>query len=224
MTNYVAFPTSTALAVSSLTLIDNFEKGLRDSQSKLFVDVAQHFTDEIITAFVLNIVSSADPKDHSSKIMTNFASVIKSTVNGLIKQVLGKMSNDELRPLARYIKAHRLTFMREGKERIYIAFAISEDFYQQFSAVLERGIQGETINKELTSLMENFAVQAHEAFYDESLKSIKLGFIGRKLVDVGSIAIRKGSQTAVRHLMPTLQGDNSKRFCAYFHQMLIKAE
>lgn len=93
MSSYVAFPASADLAVSSLKLIENFEQGLKESQGKLFVDVAQRFTDEIITAMVLNIVSSANPNDTSSKVMNQFAGVIKTTVNGLIKQVLGKMSS-----------------------------------------------------------------------------------------------------------------------------------
>lgn len=120
------------------------------------------------------------------------------------------------------MKNHRTSFVRNESEKVHIAFPVDAKFYDQFAAVLERGMQGEKITAELSPLMEKFAHYAFEAFYKDSLGSIKLGFIGSKLVDVGGVAIGKGSQTAVRHLMPTLEGENIKRFCGYFHGMLMR--
>lgn len=222
MSSYFAFPASAALSASSLTLMENFEKGVREPQSKLFVDVAQRFTDEIIDALLLNIVSAADEHDTGAKVLKQFAGVIKSTVNGLIKQVLGKMSNDELRPLAGYMREHRLTLTQNGQEADYIAFAIPDEFHDRFAAVLERGKAGEKVNSELLPCMERFSEMAYQSFYDDAMKTIKLGFIGRKVADVGGAAIRKGSQSATRHLVPTLEGEHLQQFSEYFRGMLIK--
>lgn len=223
MATYFAFPASDRLRDGSLTLLDNFEKGAREPQSRLFVEVGQIFTDEIVDALLLNIVRSAEKAHSGAKILEQFASLIKSTVHALIKQVLGKMSNEELRPLAGYMRQRRLTLTQGGTEKDYIAFILPADFHARFRAVLEQGARGESNTSELLACMEIFTEKAHTAFYDESLGAIKLGFIGRKMADVGGSALRKGSQAATRRLIPDLQGEELKQFCAYFLLMLITA-
>jgi len=223
MASYFAFPASDRLRDGSLTLLDNFENGVREPQSRLFVEVGQIFTDEIVDALLLNIVRSAERAHSGAKILEQFAGLIKSTVHALIKQVLGKMSNEELRPLAGYMRQRRLTITQDGKEKDYIAFILPADFHTRFRAVLEQGARGQSNTAELLACMEIFTEKAHTAFYDESLGAIKLGFIGRKMADVGGSALRKGSQAATRRLIPDLQGDELKQFCAYFLLMLITA-
>lgn len=224
MSSYFAFQASQALSVSSATLTDNFEKGEKAPQNKLFIEVAHLYTDEVIDALLLNIVNAPGADVTGASVLRSFAGLIKSTANGLTKQVLSKMDNDELKPLAGYIRKHRLDLPtgKEGETRSYLAFGISDSFYQQFASVLERGGAGEEINDELLPCMMSFAKQATTAFYDESLKSVKLGFIGRKLVDVGSSAIHNGGEAAVKRLVPALKGNSLKRFSDYFRSMLVQ--
>lgn len=223
MTCYFAFQASDTLRDSSLTLMENFEQGVREPQSTLFVKVAQLFTDEIVDALLLNIVKAAESNHSGAKVLEQFASVIKSTVHSLIKQVLGKMNNEELRPLSGYIKQRRLTLTQKGETHDYIAFPMPADFHARFRAVLEKGANGEKQEGELLACMEKFTEMSHQAFYDDSLKLIKLGFIGRKVADVGGAAIRKGSQTASRRLIPALEGGELKQFSEYFLKLLITA-
>lgn len=221
MTCYFAFQASDTLRDSSLSLMENFEQGVREPQSALFVKVAQLFTDEIVGALLLNIVQAAESNHSGAKVLEQFASVIKSTVHSLIKQVLGKMNNEELRPLSSYIKQRRLTLTVDGQTADYIAFPMPADFHARFRAVLEKGARGEKSEAEMLACMEKFTEMAHQSFYDDSLKLIKLGFIGRKVADVGGAAIRKGSQAASKRLIPALEGSELKDFSAYFLKMLI---
>ncbi|MDQ8038481.1 MAG: hypothetical protein REI12_13740 [Pedobacter sp.] len=221
MASYFAFPASDRLRDGSLTLLENFEQGVREPQSRLFVEVGQIFTDEIVDALLLNIVRSAENNHSGAKILEQFAGLIKSTVHALIKQVLGKMSNDELRPLAGYMRKRRLTLTQNGQEKDYIAFELPADFHARFRAVLEKCAQGENLQPELLACMEIFTEKAHTAFYDESLGAIKLGFIGRKMADVGGAALRKGSQAATKRLIPDLKGEELKEFSSYFLLMLV---
>lgn len=225
MSSYFAFQASDALSQQSLLLTENFEKGVKDPQNRLFIEVAQLYTDEIIDALLLNIVNAPGADVSGAGMLKQFAGMIKSTVNGLIKQVLGKMSNDELQALAGYMREHRLELpsRKDGELRAHVAFAIPDEFYQQFSSVLERGGAGEQTQPELQPCMDRFADMAIKAFYDDSLKSVKLGFIGRKLADVGSSAIHKGAQAATRRLVPALKDNSLKRFSDYFRSMLIQA-
>lgn len=221
MSCYFAFRASDDLRDSSLALLDNFERRDPASQSALFVKVAQLFADEIVDVLILNIVSGAESGHSGAGVLEQFAGVIKSTVNTLIKQVLGKMNNDELRPLSSYMRERLLILTTAGVTREYVAFPMPADFHERFRAVLHQGARGEQNQKELLACMEIFTEMAHQAFYDDSMKPIKLGFIGRKVVDIGGAAMRKGSQAATRRLVPAMDGAELKQFSEYFLTMLI---
>lgn len=223
MTTYFAFRASKELSESSLTLMENFERGVAAPQSALFVKVAQLFSDEIVDTLLLNIVRASGPGHSHAHTLESFAGIIKSTVHTLIKQVLGKMSNEELRPLSGYIRQRRLPLTVNGETHDYVAFVMPADFHARFRAVLEQGARGEKNAEELLACMEIFHEMAFTAFYDESLRQIKLGFIGRKVADMGGTAIRKGSQSASRRTIPHLEGEELKRFAQYFLGMLITA-
>lgn len=221
MTCYFAFLGSDALRDSSLKLLDNFERGVSEPQSALMIKTSQMFADEIVDVLLLNIVRSAEAGHSGAGVLEQFAGIIKATINTLIKQVIGKMNNEELRPLSSYIRERLLILTTAGTTKEYVAFPVPADFYTRFRAVLHQGAAGERNPQELLACMEIFTALSHKAFYEDSMKPIKLGFIGRKVVDVGGSAIRKGSQSAIRRLVPGLAGEELKQFSEYFLTMLI---
>lgn len=223
MTCYFAFPSSDALRDSSLTLLENFERNVKEPQSTLFIRVAQLFADEVVDMLLLNLVRGSETPHSSAGVIESFAGLIKTTVHGLIKQLLSKMSNDELRPLSSVISDRRLTLSVDGTEKDYICFTMPADFHARFKRVLESGIKGERNPDELLACMEIFSEMAHVAFYEDSIKPLKLGFIGRKLTDVGGAAMRKGAISANRRLVPGLQGQELIDFCTYFHGFMLEA-
>lgn len=223
MTCYFAFPSSDALRDSSLTLLENFERGVKEPQSTLFVRVAQLFADEVVDMLLLNLVRGSESSHSSAGVIEGFAGLIKTTVHGLIKQLLSKMDNEELRPLASVINDRRLTLSQDGVEKDFICFAMDPDFHARFRRVLVKGMNGEQDSSELLACMESFSEQAHEAFYQESVRPLKLGFVGRKLTEVGGAAMRKGAVSANRRLIPALKGQELIDFCTYFSGMLIEA-
>jgi len=58
------------------------------------------------------------------------------------------------------------------------------------------------------------------AFYEDSAKALKLGFIARNVFSVGQSAINKGSQMAINRLIPALREHEAKDFATYFLSML----
>lgn len=224
MTCYFAFPASDRLRDTSLLLLENFEQGVKAPQNKLFVEVAQLFADEVVDVLLLNMVRSAEAGHSGAKVLESFAGLIKSTVHGLIRQVLGKMANEELAPLSSIIRQRRLTLTRNGVERDYIAFPMPADFHARLRQVMEKGARGERDPEELGACMSQFSDMAITAFYDDSVRPLKLGYIGRKVVDMGGAAIRKGSQASTRRLVPEMQGQELKDYSTYFLNFLITDE
>lgn len=223
MTCYFAFPASDDLSQSSQKLLNNFESGAKEPQSTLFIHVSQLFSDEIVDALLLNIVRAADSNHSGAKILESFAGLIKKTVHALIRQILGKMDNKELQPLSAIIRQRKLILNHEGVDKDFISFTMPADFFAQFKAVLEAGSNGVRHPEQLLDCMLRFSDMSHQAFYEDSVRPLKLGFIGRKMVDMGSVAISKGSHSSIRSLIPTLAGEELKQFCEYFLSMLVEA-
>ena len=222
MTCYFAFPSSDALRDSSLTLLENFERGVNEPQNSLFIRVAQLFSDEVVNMLLLNLVRGSETPQSTASVIESFAGLIKTTVHSLIKQLVSKMDNDELRLLAPIIENRRLVIEMDGEAKDFIVFVMAPDFHARFRRALEKGMKGEQDGAELLACMELFSEQAHKVFYEDSIKPVKLGFIGRKLTDVGGTAMRKGAVSANRRLIPALRGQELVDFCTYFHNMLIE--
>lgn len=220
MTTYFAFRASEDLSQSSHQLMENFDRKVREPQSALFVKVAQLFADEIVDTLLLNLVRNSSNAAHASS-LESFAGIIKSTVNTLIKQVLGKMSNDELHPLSDYIRKRRRELTVNGETHDHIVFETPADWHERFKAVLEKGAEGVLDKDEMMACMDIFHELALTAFYDESLAQIKLGFIGRKVAEMGGAAIRKGSHSMTHRTIPHLHGDDLRHFSQYFLGMLV---
>ncbi len=223
MTCYFAFPASPALSADADLLLKNFDAGIKAPQNTLFVTVAQLYADEIVDALLLNIVRAADPHSTAAKVLEKFAGLIKSTVHAMIKQVMGKMNNEELKPLAAVIRERRVPLSRDGQTQDYVTFPIPADFFAQYKAILAQAMQGERHPEQMTDCMLRFSDMAYEAFYEDSVKRLKLGFVGRKMVEMGGAAINKGSHSAIRSLMPNLEGQELKDLAAYFDGLLIEA-
>lgn len=220
MTTYFAFRASEDLSQSSHQLMENFDKKVREPQNVLFVKVAQLFADEIVDTLLLNLVRNSSNASHASS-LESFAGIIKSTVNTLIKQVLGKMSNDELHPLSDYIRKRRLALTLNGETHDHIVFETPADWHARFTAVLQKGAEGVLDKDEMMACMDIFHELALTAFYDESLSQIKLGFIGRKVAEMGGAAIRKGSHSMTHRTIPHMHGDDLRHFSQYFLSMLV---
>jgi hypothetical protein len=223
MTCYFAFPASDSLRDGSNTLQDHFNRGVKESQSALFVKVAQQFSDEIVDALLLNIVRASDQHKASTKILESFAGLIKATVHALIKNVLSKMSNEELRPLAAVIRSRRLTLTRGGVTTDYVCFEMPADFHASLRECMAAGTRGEKDTAKMTDLMLRFSDMSHQAFYEDSVAPLKLGFIGRNMVSMGGSAIKKGSHSSTKSLIPTLEGQELIDFSVYFLNFLIEA-
>lgn len=222
MTTYFAFRASPELSQSSHQLMENFERKVKEPQNVLFVKVAQLFADEIVDTLLLNLARNSSGKAHTHT-LENFAGIIKSTVNSLISKVLGKMSNEELQPLSGYIREHRREVTRDGETFAFIQFQTPADFHARFKAVLEKGMRGEMDQAELIACMDIFHELSLSNFYDKSLAQVKLGFIGRKVAEVGGAAIRKGSQSVSHRTIPHMNEADLKHFSEYFLGMLIEA-
>lgn len=222
MSKLFAFAASHALQEDFQAVIAAYADGNipKASQAPRVVQLAQRYADEIVDALVLNLLNGAEADSAAPKALETVASLIKGTVHTLIKQVLSKLDNKELQPVAAYVATRRTILTDAQGERDYISFDLSDADFARFDAVWSANAAGQIDKTALNETMLRFSTLAIAAFYEDSAKALKLGFIARNLFNVGHSAIGKGSQVAINRLIPALRDKETRDFAAYFHGML----
>lgn len=222
MPKLFAFPASQALREDFEAILTAYAgPGLPGKpQAPVVVDFAQRYSDEIVDALMLNLMKGADADSAAPKALETVAGIIKGTVHALIRQVLGKLDNAELKPVADYIASRRAELTRDGVTQDYISFVLGNDDYELLRSAWTKAAAGEGDKAEMTRAMLRFSELAIAAFYEDSAKAIKLGFIARNMFSVGQVAISKGSKTAINRLIPSLRPREMQDFAGYFLGML----
>lgn len=220
MSHRFAFRASEALHQDFMALQTAFQ-GARlpdQPQAKLAVQLTQRYTDEIVDALLLNLMRGSDADSHAPKAIETVASLIKSTVHALIRQVLGKMNNADLKPVADFIASRRVQL--DGGLNDYISFELTPADHALLHGAWSAAAAGQQDVPAMTHAMLRFSELAIQAFYEESAGAIKLGFIARNMFSVGQAAISKGSRTAISRLIPSLKARENQAFGKYFLGML----
>lgn len=221
MTTYYAIPCPQGLRENFAKLIQNFEQNSKEPQNDLLIKIANDYTDKIIEVMVLGNSQMMDQEAFAVKLLHNVAGVIKTTAHTLIKQILSKMKNDEMAPLTSQIRARKLVI----GEQEYISFPVPNDLAQRYRQCFVQIKQGNiAIQPQLLEAMLEFSTLANHYFYVESLKPLKLGFVTRKVADLGGITINKASHAAIKKLIPQLNLEELQGFVEYLEPLFIDVQ
>jgi len=221
MATYYAIPCPQELRENFSLLIHNFENNSSQPQNQLLIKVANDYTDKIIEVMVLGNSQMLAEESFSAKVLNNVAVVIKTTAHTLIKQVLHKMKNEEMSSLAGQIRARKLML---GQNE-YISFPVTSPLAAAYRQCFEQIKQGDIQAREpLMRAMLEFSQLANHYFYHESLKPLKLGFVTRKIADLGGVTINKASQAAIKKLVPQLDIQELQAFVDYLEPFFIDVE
>lgn len=216
-----AFPASAELQKDFNALQQAFVNGVPSApQASLAVDLTQRYADEIIDALLLNLTRRPDGNQESAGILNTVAGMIKGTVHGLIRQILGKMSNSELQPVAAFIATRRTSVQEPDGVRDYISFQLSPADHELLRRAWQSAANGERDLALMTEAMLRFSELAIQAFYVETGEAVKMGFVLRNLFQVGKATISKGSRSAITRLVPAMRPSDMQAFGAYFLGML----
>ncbi len=218
MATYYAIPCPQGLRQNFDLLVSNFEAQVKEPQNQLLIQVANEYTDKIIEVMVLGNSQMMDQESFSVKVLNNVASVIKATAHTLIKQVLHKMKNEEMAPLTQQIRARKLVI----KQDEYISFPVPEELAQKYRHAFSQLKQGNIEARQaLMNAMLEFSLLANHYFYTESIKPLKLGFMTRKVTDLGGVTINRASQAAIKKLIPQLNIEELQGFVDYLEPFFV---
>jgi hypothetical protein len=219
MSYIFAFP----LAADLQTKIDNMLSGHAKGEyvdAKVSTELAIGTTDGVTKALALDVIEILKANGEGAGILGVLANLLQSTMHMLIRQIMGKVDHSEQDKLAAYLNRRRINV--DGAPRF--GFVMPDPLGVRFEELLARISSGNFNNAraDITKAMQDFVLVAVTSFYDEFTSCIDLGFVKRKMVDVGRGTIIKGSQSTVNKLFASMSDDDLQKVTAHYATMFVK--
>lgn len=221
MTTYFAFQVAEPTQQRIDRLLANLDSGSTAPQHELHTQVSVELVDEILRHGVEELTRLLQADGESAGILSTLLGLLKSTSHMLVRQMLGKGSNEDVARMAQYLRDRRLQL----NGRTLFGFAVPEPLAGRFGELLTAAKEGrgEAHKAELKEVMLELSELALQRFYDDFVAPMELGFVKRKASELGRGTISKGLQMALGKLVPQLSRDELAVFARYYDGLLIKA-
>ncbi|MND47317.1 hypothetical protein D3C80_382100 [compost metagenome] len=170
---------------------------LRDKTALLIND---EIMDGILTELIRRFPPS-DKRDTAEKL----AGYIKSTVAVLLKQLMGKSSNDVVK---QSIEFSEKSLFKDAAGNFRVGETLDANLVTNLKNSYAEIKAGNDVNKAaLAELYKQFADATVHHFMNDFNKTLDLGLIKRKAADFGSTAVIKAVHIAVDKIIPNLNKD-----------------
>jgi hypothetical protein len=222
MTTYFAFKPADKVQQEIDALLGKVDGGSKEPLHELHTRVSVAMIDEILKNCVEELVHRFQASAEGAGVLNTLLSILKSTAHVLVKQLLGKHSNEDVAKMAVFLRQRRVV-LANGEVRH--GFALPDAMAAQFKTVFAAIAAGEGKDKrvELNALMLSFADLALVHFYDDFVTPMDLGFIKRKAADLGRSTISKGIHVAINKLIPQLGNKELAIYADYYGSLLLEA-
>lgn len=222
---YVAFRSSERLRANSRLLLKNLESRSTEPQSVVMNAIMADFTDELLQAYMIDIIDIMQLSPFMNKFIHGTVSTIKTTVSSVSKPIINKLSNKQLVPLGDYIRDIMLTAPHpERGEQPWVGFSLDAAFHARVEALISklREPNPTAHTTELVEILSKITDRAMEVYIVAPTELLGLGFITRKVADTGSTVIRSASQALIRKLIPDLGEAQLVALANYMDELLLR--
>ena len=175
----------------------NSSEPLYPLRDKIALLINEEIIDAILTELVHHFPAS-DKRDTAEKL----AGYIKSTVAVLLKQLMGKSSNDVVK---QSIEFSEKSLFKDAEGNLRVGERLDASLVTNLRHSYAEIKAGNDVNKAaLTELYKQFAEATVRHFMSDFNKTLDLGMIKRKAADLGSTAVTKAVHMAVDKIIPNL--------------------
>lgn len=160
--------------------------------------------DEIIDGILTELIRRFPPSDKRDT-AEKLAGYIKSTVAVLLKQLMGKSSNDVVK---QSIEFSEKSLFKDAAGNFRVGETLDANLVTNLKNSYAEIKAGNDVNKTaLAELYKQFADATVHHFMNDFNKTLDLGLIKRKAADFGSTAVIKAVHIAVDKIIPNLNKD-----------------
>lgn len=160
--------------------------------------------DEIIDGILTELIRRFPPSDKRDT-AEKLAGYIKSTVAVLLKQLMGKSSNDVVK---QSIEFSEKSLFKDAAGNFRVGETLDANLVTNLKNSYAEIKAGNDVNKAaLAELYKQFSDATVHHFMNDFNKTLDLGMIKRKAADFGSTAVIKAVHIAVDKIIPNLNKD-----------------
>ncbi|MBH2001218.1 MAG: hypothetical protein I8H98_02990 [Moraxellaceae bacterium] len=192
----------------------------KEPQYPLRDKISLQLTDELIDTMLVHLVQQFPPSDKRDT-TEELAQKIRSIVSTLMKQLLGKTSNDQVLESLAFMEKSLFTD-NEGKQRIGTVLPdnLVVEMKKSFAEVAAGN--GKEQRDALTQQFKSFADVLIHHFMTEYNKTLGLGMVKRGVASVATSAVETAVHIVIKKLIPSLSQIELEVFTKHFDQLLVQ--
>lgn len=192
----------------------------KEPQYPLRDKISLQLTDELIDTMLVHLVQQFPPSDKRDT-TEELAQKIRSIVYTLMKQLLGKASNEQVLESLAFMEKS-LFIDNEGKQRIgtQLPDALVSDMKKSFAEVAAGN--GKEQRDALTQQFKSFADALIQHFMTEYNKTLGLGMVKRGVASVATSGVETAVHIVIKKLIPSLSQAELDVFTKHFDQLLVQ--
>lgn len=213
---YVAIPSPARLETNTDQYLAAMQSRSKVPQNTVFTEIAFDFLDVMLEALFYGPTRQIEHTGFRKKLIDGLGSLIEKTSHGLIRSVVAKLSNDELRALEGFVAERRLYL--DGQP--HVSFPLSPHFTTRFEALHEATMSGTRNIEAQVEIMTEFVDIALDYMFKKPIDLLKLGFIARKGADLGYSSIRSLAHSTIRKLATDVSLEENQRLSGYFYGLM----
>lgn len=194
-------------------------------EKKLYVHrdgIVHSIVHELIDTVLGDLVALL-PEGDKKHTMEKMVSIVDSTAQKLINQILGKDDNKQVFKTLDFFENKTLNKDTSGDERV--GFQMDAGLYTRMNKVfgeVQAG-NGEAQRDEMIAVFNDFTDANLDHFMLKFADSLDLGFIKRKLLPIAEAAIAKGVKMGIKRLLPMLHQEEMQRMTEHYQATLFEA-
>ena len=203
--------------IPSEKLLNNIQTGVEKKNSSeplypLRDETALLINDEILDAVLLELVRRF-PESDKRETAEKLAGYVKSTVAVLLKQLLGKASNDVVK---QSIEFSERSLFKDPQGQYRVGTALDASLVTNLKNSFAQIQAGEQMDKKvLAEQYKQFAEATVRHFMTDFNKTLDLGMIKRIASDIGAAAVIKAVHIAIDKIIPSLNKIELKALAEY---------
>lgn len=192
----------------------------KEPQYPLRDKISLQLTDELIDTMLVHLVQQFPPSDKRDT-TEELAQKIRSIVSTLMKQLLGKTSNDQVLESLAFMEKS-LFIDNDGKQRIgtVLPDSLVTDMRKSFAEVAAGN--GKEQRDALTQQFKTFADALIQHFMTEYNKTLGLGMVKRGVASVATSGVETAVHIVIKKLIPSLSQVELEVFTKHFDQLLVQ--
>lgn len=192
----------------------------KEPQYPLRDKISLQLTDELIDTMLVHLVQQFPPSDKRDT-TEELAQKIRSIVSTLMKQLLGKTSNDQVLESLAFMEKS-LFIDNDGKQRIgtVLPDSLVNDMKKSFAEVAAGN--GKEQRDALTQQFKTFADALIQHFMTEYNKTLGLGMVKRGVASVATSGVETAVHIVIKKLIPSLSQVELEVFTKHFDQLLVQ--